>query len=344
MKLLSLAFLLVCSICAGGCGFGGEDDTPDAACGACDGLPWTGVSVLFMIDDSGSMASKQRKLVISFSRFVEGMAAENETRRLSGEAPMNFRVAVVSTSIGLRYLDSSGNLIEQTTYSAADLNECETSYVLTEGSPYPVGQFLAAPGNATILDSETLDHAIILEQFRANALLGVCGSGQEQGLLAMRRALEANPAFVQENSRLIVVFLSDEQDCSDPDRDLNLSLSADRCVEEALQPGGGLLGPVSAYADFLQGLTPRVTVASIVSASGSIPTVTPGLCSDPACESACSSGSSPRSSPCWCGGMSAGSRYLDLVQAFGGSSFGVSICEPDFDLAMQRLATVALGP
>ena len=50
---------------------------------------------------------------------------------------------------------------------------------------------------------------------------------------AARRALEANPTFVREKSRLVVIFLSDEEDCSDPDRDLTLALDRDRCLEEA---------------------------------------------------------------------------------------------------------------
>ncbi len=295
--------------------------------------------ILFVIDDSGSMAGEQANISANFDVFINALEAENATRSANGDPLLKYRLAVTSTSINLRYQDAAGNLVESSNYNIANPSNCGTPYALVDGSPYPVGQLLAAPGNQAILDSESLASAEIIRQFKQNVQLGTCGSGQEQGLLAMRRALEANPSFVRDRSRLVVVFLSDEEDCSDPDRDLTLAINADLCVEEAAKAGGGLLGPVLDYATFLRSVSPDVVVGSIVSANGTPPNITAGVCTDPTCDAACAS-PNPAASPCYCGGQSPGGRYLQLADLIGAGSLKNSICQSSFSDTMRLLAEV----
>ena len=74
---------------------------------------------------------------------------------------------------------------------------------------------MAAPGNQKVLDSATMSDADIATQFEQNIQFGDCGSGQEQGLLAAKLALQKQPDFIQKDSTLVIAIISDEQDCSD---------------------------------------------------------------------------------------------------------------------------------
>ena len=55
--------------------------------------------VLFVVDDSGSMGGEQQKLAANFSAFINNLNATNVTRTTAGLAPIDFHVAVTTTSI-----------------------------------------------------------------------------------------------------------------------------------------------------------------------------------------------------------------------------------------------------
>lgn len=304
--------------------------------------------ILFVVDDSGSMAGEQENLATSFEAFVSGLDAENADRVARGKAPIDYRIAVTSTSVRQAWLDDAGNRQVVTTYQR-DVG-CNSAYPITAlTTPYPDGTLMAAPGRPAILTTADFeqDRAGTIAAFQDNARVGTCGSGQEMGLLAMRHALEKQPDFVRPGSRLMVVLVSDEQDCSDPDGrvslDLSLPTGEGACVQEAAKPDGGLLGPVSDYADFLRS-TPAssVIVGTVVSAvPGDGGGWVPGICDDPACEAACA-GADPRTD-CWCGGQSPGSRYLELAGMLSGS-LEDSVCEPDFSPTLRELARLVAAP
>jgi len=293
--------------------------------------------ILFVIDDSGSMAGEQSNLSANFDVFINAIQSENDLRKSEGKPLISYQIAVASSSISLNFENFGG---VRTSYAAG--SNCQTPYPIVAGTAYPAGKFMAAPGNPEVLSSDELNSGEIITKFKQNVQLGVCGSGQEQGLLGARLALEAHPEFVRPNSKLVVVFLSDEEDCSDPNMDLVLQSGVDRCVEEAAAPNGGLLGPVSDYADFLKKLSKNLTVGAIVSATGSGPDIQPGVCRDLSCEASCSSGSDPRGDPCYCGGMAPGSRYLQLADLVSGS-IKDSICQSSFSETLNRLAQVIVS-
>jgi hypothetical protein len=55
--------------------------------------------VLFVVDDSGSMAGEQDRLADAFTDFVENLTSTNHARAEGGLLPLDFHVAVTTTSI-----------------------------------------------------------------------------------------------------------------------------------------------------------------------------------------------------------------------------------------------------
>ena len=130
------------------------------------------VDILWVIDDSNSMAEEQQQVAEGIGVF----AAQMET---SGT---DFQLGVTSTSVDA----FGGALIGDPPF----LTNADTNYQ---------------------------------EAFRQRALIGTEGSDKEKGLAAAALAVSAtmigpgglNEGFVRPDAQLLVVFVSDEEDCSD---------------------------------------------------------------------------------------------------------------------------------
>lgn len=123
--------------------------------------------VLFVVDDSASMAEEQGRLASNFDVFATALA----------DSYADFQIAVTTTD------------------------------------PDKVGE-LSGP----ILDSETPG---LEEAFSDAVTVGTDGGRDERGFRAALAALERNPELVRGDSRVHVIFLSDEDDHSnDPVEDL----------------------------------------------------------------------------------------------------------------------------
>jgi hypothetical protein len=326
------------------------------------------IDLLFVVDDSCSMGGNQDNLAQNMDTFIRLLEERNAERAAEGREPLDFQIAVASTSIYERILEINRNVSppqetvhERTTYGAGIGHPCldGTAYQFEGGDPYPAGQFMAAgpsgSRNAAILTSQHFlnDPADALRQFRENIRLGTCGSGQEQGMEAMRLALLQNPDFFRQGSRLAVIFLSDEEDASDETGEfagyVAITEGASTTVIDArLHPDyQDQLTPVSYYRNFLNGLAAEregsIVVASIVSAIGEPPNdIQPGICFDEVCADNCAS-PNPSIGPCWCGGVSEGARYLNLANAYT-ESVKDAICQTDFSETLERLVRVLDPP
>lgn len=303
------------------------------------------VDILFVIDDSGSMEGEQNKLVSAVDTLVDILVNENSRRLAAGAQLLVYRAAVTTTSVGLTY-DLGTGPVTITTYNIPAGFDCRTPQQLMSGDPYPAGRFVYTPGNSAVLDSEVLGDAEFRRELKSNLQVGVCGSGQEQGLFAALEALRLNPSFRRSQSRLVVVFVSDEEDCSDPDLDTILSVSEDVCVREARLPSGGTLGPVSNYVDAFTTRDNDVVVGVIASATGTPPDLVAAVCTDAGCEAACGS-PNPQGAPCYCGGQSGGSRFLELagqIEIRGVAAVRESVCAPNLDRFMQQLGDAIVSP
>jgi hypothetical protein len=270
--------------------------------------------ILFVVDDSGSMSEEQANLVDNLAGFVDTLAAS--------AIEIDYRIAVTTTSVE--------GFQGETTYSGG----------AEAGKPYPAGAIVADdPGTATAGDlvydaslygstggwgglrflSRGAPQADV-DAFKENFRVGTSGSGKEQHFRATRLALSdriadgVNAGFLRHGSNLAVVFVTDEDDCSDSAAPLVDSNT--RCQDATVKQtdldsveefGAFLLGPIG-------GELREVTVGAI--------TWQPG---DDTCTTA----------------YGAGDRFVELAAALGTSRVRTgSVCAADFGSTLAAFAEV----
>jgi hypothetical protein len=285
---------------------------------------------------------------------------------------------------------------------------CPFPGVATGLGPYPVGDFVALGANPRVLHfTEDLEWAswpdpaqaprlaALVQQFKDNIAVGSCGSGMEQHFEAAKLALKKaarqdgleqpvpQSEFLHDNSKLVVVFVGDEDDCSNPD-DGTGSLAFDRANFHSSDPGADVcvteegkdldqqkLFRVSDYADFLVSLGRPFGAAFVYSASLGTDGrcqpdghggCTPGTC-DCQCPTHCTICDSNQSGDCWKPGPNddqckgniglAESRFHQLSGALRGrtladgssvSTFEASVCEADWAQTLEGIARLVAPP
>ena len=192
--------------------------------------PTNQVDILWVIDDSGSMAEEQDILNQGFSAFARQLEEPVE----AGEDVTDFHMGVITTSFD--YTDPNrGRLVGDPP-------------VLTRDDDY-------------------------LAAFALRSTVGTEGSDKEKGLEAATFALHPsltldgglNEGFVRKDAYLLVVFVSDEEDCSD-----NGALEGQ--PPEACYAEVDDLPPVQTYVEDLRDLKSdpaQVQIASIVGTQSS---------------------------------------------------------------------------
>lgn len=230
------------------------------------------VDVLWVVDDSVSMSQEQDLVSAGFSRFVSAIDA--------AEVTMDLHVGVVTTDM--------------------------------DPSNPDAGRLLGTPAWLT---SEEPDFAA---QFRSRVIVGTEGSDKEQGLEAARVALRAsgdlaatNEGFMRDGANLAIVFVSDENDCSN---DGVFATEADGTVcyehEEALVPVADYVRQFQA----LKGTDGQVTISGILG-----PDISEG-----------------------CTIARPGHRYTSTADAFDG--YVGDICEADFGEIMDAIGSGIVAP
>jgi hypothetical protein len=306
----------------------------------------TDVDVLFVVDNSNSMAEEQKNLAQNFPKLIQKL----------DQAQLGYRVGVVSTDLG------AGNY---------NIPSCETaggdagklrSAPMVAGCVPPTDPWIEKIGTATNVPGGDVSGA-----FSCIAQVGTGGCGFENTLEAARQALSpgVNPGFLRQNAALAVVLLTDEDDCSAAKPGLydtsqqSLTdplgpLSSFRCFEfgvscdinDRTQPGprqncvptAGWLHGVAAYEQFFKQLKPagRVVLAAI---AGPAEPVVVGLdANTPSVKPSCQSVN---------GSAAPAIRIKALVDAFGanghfntgtdasGNTVPVGICDSDFSPALS---------
>ena len=265
---------------------------------------------------------------------------------------------------------------------------------LTESDP---------PGSGR--NAQAFSRAQLEAYFTQNVQVGTCGSGEEQGLeggrLALAKALGGeqkdpytydyvasltststagttsswNPttrtagnaaSWPNPNSKLVLVFVGDEDDCASPPDPsggvvmLPQPAGQDACVHDGdpnwsgWAPGeyaivGNKQKPVSEFVDYFTSLGRPLGAAFIVSArsSGSDNSCSGGSCvSDICCDHVCT-GSQSVCAFDVCGGQAPGSRFLDTahqLQAKGVDTVIGSICDPNFGALLDSIAEITKPP
>lgn len=165
--------------------------------GSNDGCP--SVDILFVIDDSGSMADNQQSLVDSFPGFIGAVQTQ-----LAGAK--SYHIGVVTTDF---YPDNPANCID-----IGDL-------ITQTGGPSSSNQQCTPFASGTrFLDENEPD---IGAKFACMGLVGTGGSSDERPIRGMLNALKpekngpqgCNALFSRPESLLVVVLITDEDDVQD---------------------------------------------------------------------------------------------------------------------------------
>jgi hypothetical protein len=188
---------------------------------------------------------------------------------------------------------------------------------------------------------------------------------------AMKLAL-SQAGFLRDQAKVVVGFFTDSEDCSDPAHRLAMLVKdpstgniVDECAIQARPTYTGPLAlePVASYANFLRSLkngdgsSKEVEIGAVVSLTDG--TSDPGICANPACDTACDGSAaasacqarcngSPTFAICmtdcnaechqFCGGQVPGRRYVELSDAFSGVS--ANVCSDNASPGLARLSAV----
>lgn len=251
-----------------------EDHERPATCP--DDCPATqNVDVLFVVDDSASMGPVQARVQQSVGGLLEAL------RSPDGQM-VSLHLGVTSTDLGaggysITYCEEpqgdNGRLLGGARAGlggvdylvdvaplGCDLHLTPNGRCEQPSCPADACDPAYAPNTELVVDGETgcprcrnfslpPDEAI-----PAMLDLGVQGCGFEQPLEAMARALTGAPGFLRPDAILLVVFVSDEDDCSAETPDL-----FDPSQSELTSP----LGPLTSYRCFEFGVTCDVNQRTI---------------------------------------------------------------------------------
>jgi hypothetical protein len=305
------------------------------------------VDLLFVIDNSKSMDLYQPRLVSAIPGLLDGLRSS-----LPAGPLLDLRIGVVSTDLG------TGQYAVATCTEHGDGGKLQATARIAGCTP-PADAWLAisdgtinVPGSGDLLGRAR-------EAFACIATLGTSGCGLEQPLEAARVALDpargVNPGFRRSGALLVIVILSDEDDCSAAKPELfdvaNTSLSwlNFRCTECGLVcdqsaltsagtkthcvPGQSWLVGVTEYASFFKALAPgRVLLAALAGpVSSTIEVEVPTK--DPMLKGSCSA-AQPSGMPAI--------RIAAVVSEMGAAGLvnpaGTDICSSDYGPALKALA------
>lgn len=274
---------VLASLVVGGLGCG--DEVRLAAREVTDTFNQTGtdqVDILWVVDNSNSMQVEQALLGSGFRSF----AAELEATRT------DFHIGVITTDF--------------------DVDNPNRGVLISEaGCPAVI-----TPETVCGTDEQgnERDYASV---FVDRAQVGLNGSGKEKGLevayyaLSPAIATTLNAGFLRPNANLLVIIVSDEEDCSDDGR--LAQLPSDACYGNP-----ELLTPVGSYVTRFQSLKSskdKVQLGAIVG-----PEQADALCDDTTLP---------------------GRRYTEVSRLTGGLSS--SICESDWSQMLYELGLNATG-
>jgi len=277
--------------------------------------------ILFVVDDSGSMAVEQANLATNFKAFIDALAAS--------PVKNDFQIGITTTSVD-RNVGSGATLAVDPTFSSGVTASCPNP--VNGGQRYPAGALVAVDtvghhltsGSGRILSASS---STLTADFQQNVHVGTCGSGKEQGLRAAQLALSApllsgaNAGFLRAGSRLAVVIVSDDDDCSDPGdgqgHPLVISGEPPECEQKAER--------VTDFVQFLKGPLGGETRDVVVATIAAVDPVT----KVPAqCTVANSTNTAENAAP----------RYVEFATAFGTKATVASICDASFASTLQTIA------
>jgi len=313
-----------------------------AACGGCDTLPSQAVTacegisvaaektdILFVVDDSGSMQEEQANLAANFQVFIEQLAA----------LPVKnaYQIGVTTTSV------ENFEATPTSTFLAGNVPGSNPARACPQGGrTYPKGALIAVdPASVAVyptdgvyvtnlprvLSPASMSTPELVAAFQTNVLVGICGSGKEEGLAAARLALTEriadgqNAGFLRPGARLVVIIVSDEDDCTETNLPRQATTN-DLCHDPTVK--ATVLEPVQDFVDFLtttqiEGEQRKALVAVIAGV-------------DPVTKAADLTNCTTA--------FDTANRYRAFVSGFGADGIIDSICNSSFASTLQQIATL----
>ncbi|HJK95062.1 MAG TPA: hypothetical protein RMH26_30285, partial [Polyangiaceae bacterium LLY-WYZ-15_(1-7)] len=325
------------------------------------------VDLLFVVDDSGSMAEEQAALADQFPSLVRTLATGDLDGDGRGDVqPVDdLRVGVLTTNLGAPGVDPGA-------IGGCEVRPGDGSGGVLRSQLRGPGCAGAVPGFLAFVPGSGADADAFAADFACLAVVGDDGCGFEQPLEATLKALlpadgpvrflegvgqgdGANAGFVREGAVLAVVLVTDEDDCSVADPEL-FDLESER-FPGGERAGGNLrcvtypeaLQPVPRFVDALRSLKARPDDLLLSAITGVPPELVgdptdvdyEALLDDPRMEvrenpdrpgfllPACDLEGTGFAVPA--------RRIVEAVRGFGESGVVQSICEPRFDRALRGI-------
>lgn len=176
------------------------------------------IDLVFVIDDSRSMKTSQESLIADFPNFIKVLDAY----RTKEGKPLDYRISVTTSSVSHTMHPLIGPAIEH------------------KGDD---GRFRAKNGvdqrECLEKDAKWIEHddPKISERFSCVAEVGTEGLGIEMQMLALNLSVSAritdgdNKGFLRKDALLAAVILTDEDDCSVEDQDLEPGFNFTQCLD-----------------------------------------------------------------------------------------------------------------
>ncbi|MBK8170629.1 MAG: hypothetical protein IPK60_09840 [Sandaracinaceae bacterium] len=223
------------------CGAVGQESSVDVA--LVDSVPANRVDILLVLDNSGSMSQEQTSLAEQFPRFMEILArGDRDLDGVQDFTPVSdLHVGVVTTDMGVGAFAGIPTCGPGTTAGGAMFGD--DGILRTRGNTEIAGCQASYPA---VLEFRASEHASdfdeALAEFSANGSCvvqpGTSGCGFEQPLEAALKALtpstntaiqffgptlgrgdRENAGFLRADSVLVILLMTDEEDCSvDPEK------------------------------------------------------------------------------------------------------------------------------
>ena len=296
------------------------------------------VDVLWVVDNSSSMLDEQAQLGREFASFVDALS-------LLGA---DVHLAAVSTDIseGGTFRRGPGDVIAKGCFSPPDdLATCGQRDPVLRTSDYKVDP--NDPGSA-------IDAARLAADFRCLGQTGDCGEPIEMGLDAVRLALSPeslagpNQGFLRDDAYLVVIVLSDEDDCSQNGASTSGGDSACYAASRTL-PGVDLYldaliraktrpGQDTSVPDERAEVLSRIFVAGIIGPDAG-PLPENGRDHPLACTRETSEGSGASIETFLSTGYD-GKRYRELIGYFGARGLEQNICAGEYASALTQIGDV----
>lgn len=286
------------------------------------------VDILWVVDDSPSMREEQVELGARFDEFITALA----------DLQADFHMGVITTdrNDGGLFQTEPGPL--QSLRCEATPPELEYCENLRFEQPFlQGGDYLVDVDDP----SQGFETGQLSQDFRCIASAGDCGGAFERGLETLELALgedlgPANSGFLRDDAFLVIIFLTDEDDCSNNDA---FSITQDNdCY--AIETRDSLV-PVQNYYDNLVALKggdeSRVLIAGLIGPSDNLELQTYEELAQNGPRFSCISQLQEGA-----GAANArdGERYRELIDLVGSRGIEESICQGDFSRALNNIGEI----